>query len=93
MDKTLYGVATDYDYTGTHKRERLTIWSSPFMSTYEGDALALPKQDGYMVTTYVGEKIRVSCPVPRNASTFGAIDEAINTALNDHYARLEETDE
>jgi hypothetical protein len=33
-----YGVMDDYDYTSTHKRERLLIWSGPFASVREGEA-------------------------------------------------------
>ena len=35
---THYGVSTDYEWARTHKTDRLTIWSGPFMSVYEGEA-------------------------------------------------------
>lgn len=77
-----YGVCTDYDYTSTHKRERLTVWSGPFLSDYEGEAFTLPRGDGYMVTTYGGDRVRVTCPTPRTDDNYPAIDAAINAALN-----------
>lgn len=78
---TSYGVATDYDYTATHKRERLSIWSGPFFSVYEGEAFTLPKRDGYMVTTYNGDRIRVTCPAPRTDENYQQVDDAIAAAL------------
>lgn len=79
---TLYGVSTDYDYTSTHKRERLSIWSGPFMSVYEGEAFTLPGGAGYMVTRHNGDRVRVTCPTPRTDENYTVIDEAINEALN-----------
>lgn len=80
-----FGVASDDDYTETHKRERLTVWSGPFSSVYEGVAFTLPKGDGYMVTTYNGDKVRVVCPTPRTDDNFQAVDDAIASALRAHY--------
>lgn len=83
---THYGVATDYDWTG--KRDRLIVWSGPFMSTFEAEGLSLPKGDGYMLTTYNdGDKVRVSCPCPRDESNFREVDAAINAALNEYEAK------
>ena len=79
---TIYGVAKDYDYAG--KRERLTVWSGPFASLFEADALSLPKGDGYMVTLRTGEKIRVTSPVGRDDKNYREIDSAINAAINEH---------
>lgn len=87
---TYYGVMKDYDYSDSHKRELLTIWSGPFAGIYEGRALSLPKGDGYMITTYYGEKIRVSCLTPRTEATYEEIDAAINVAVNEFYAKKEE---
>ena len=55
---TAYGITTDYEYSSTHKRERLTIWSPPFFSVFEGDAEACPgrlwsPQDGSVTTLCV----------------------------------------
>lgn len=91
---THYGIIEDHDYNQTHKRKRLTLWSGPFASVLEGEALSLPKGDGYMVTTYHGEKVRVSCPVERTSANYMEQDKAFNDALNAHYgetvaARLE----
>lgn len=80
-----FGVASDDDYTATHKRERLVIWSGPFMSNYEGEAFTLPGGDGYMVTTYGGDKVRVECPTPRTDANFQAVDDAISSSLVAHY--------
>lgn len=80
-----YGVTTDYDYSDAHKRERLDVWSGPFMSEWEGSALSLPKGDGYMLTTHSGAKVRVSCPTPRTDETYREIDDAISAALREHH--------
>ena len=80
----MFGTATDYEYSATHKRQRLTVWSGSFMSTFEGDALSL--KDGFMITTYNGDKVRVTCPPVRNETTYGEVDDAISDALDAHYA-------
>ena len=81
--ETLYGVATDYEWTG--KRDRLTVWSGSFMGTFEAEGIELPKSDGYMLTTYNdGGKVRVSCPAPRDDRNFREVDDAINAALNEY---------
>lgn len=82
---TRYGIMQDYDYTASHKRERLTIWSGPFASVREGEAYSLPKGDGYMVNLEYGGKVRVSCPTPRTDATYEEVDKAINDALNEHF--------
>jgi hypothetical protein len=81
-----FGVMEDYDYNQTHKRERLTVWSGPFASVLEAAALSLPKGNGYMLTTYHGEKIRVECPTPRTDENYQEIDKAISDALNKHFS-------
>lgn len=88
---TNYGVATDYEYTATHKRERLVIWSGPFCSVYEGEALSLPKRDGYMVTDHNGDRIRVACAAPRTEANYLEVDEAISAALSARSRRQEGT--
>lgn len=79
-----YGVMKDYDYSATHKRERLTVWSGAFASQYEAVAYSLPKGDGYMLRLW-DKRIRVECPTPRDDTTYEEIDRAINAALNDYY--------
>lgn len=78
-----FGITTDYEYRADHKRDRLNVWSGPFMGVWEASGLSL--QDGYMLTTYNGEKIRVECPTPRTDDNYPEIDRAINDALNAHY--------
>ena len=81
-----YGVRDEPEYTATHKREMLTIWSGPFYETYEGTALSLPNGQGYMVTTYNdGEKVRVLCPSPRTSENFHEVDNAISEALTRYH--------
>lgn len=79
---THYGIIEDYDYNQTHKRHRLTLWSGMFASVREGEAYSLPNGKGYMVRLEYGEKVRVSCPSPRNSENYMHVDEAINRALN-----------
>lgn len=78
-----FGVTTDYEYTG--KRDRIQVWSGAFMSTWEAEGYSLPKGDGYMLTTYNGDKVRVKCPTPRNYYTYREVDAAIELALNEFY--------
>jgi hypothetical protein len=83
---TVYGVIVDYDYSSTHKRERLTVWSPPWMSVFEAEGYSLPHGGGYMLTTYNGDKVRVSCPAPRTAENYTTVDAAISAALNAHFS-------
>lgn len=84
--ETRYGIATDYEWTG--KRDRLIVWSGSFMSTFEAEGIELPKGDGYMLTTYNdGDKVRVTCPTPRNEHNYLEVDAAINSAMNDYEAK------
>lgn len=82
---TRYGIIMDEDYNATHKRKRFTVWSGPFASNLEGEGVSLPKGDGYMITMYYGDKVRVECPVERTGATYEEQDKAINEALNKHY--------
>lgn len=82
---TRYGITEDYEYNATHKRKRIMIWSGSFMSDFEGEALSLPKGDGFMITLYYGDKVRVECPVERTDATYIEQDKAINDALNKHF--------
>ena len=85
-----YGVMTDYEYNSEHKRERITVWSGPFMSTFEAEGYSLPGRNGYMLTTYNGDKVRVACAM-RNGQTYEAVDKAISEALAVEYAKISAT--
>jgi hypothetical protein len=83
---TRYGVATDYEYNETHKRDRITVWSQAFMESFEAEGYSLPRRDGYMLTTYNGDTVRVTCPVPRNENNYQEVDRAVSDALDAHHA-------
>ena len=82
-----YGVMTDYEYNSEHKRERITVWSGTFMDSWEAEGYSLPGRNGYMLTTYNGDKVRVACPM-RDDSTYQEVDAAISSALEAHYAKI-----
>ena len=82
----MYGVTEDYDYTATHKRARIVVWSGAFFSVFEAEGFSLPKGDGYMLTTYNGDKVRVECPIERTDDNYQQFDAAITAALDAHYA-------
>ena len=82
---THYGVTTDYEYGTDHKRDRIVVWSGPFYSVYEGEGYSLPNDDGYMITTYNNDKVRVMCPTPRTGDNYEIVDSAIQEALDKHY--------
>ena len=84
-----FGVATDYDYSATHARDRITVWSGALYSVFEADGLSLPSGAGYMLTTYQGDKVRVECPAPRDGDNFSEVDRLIGSALNAHYQAIE----
>lgn len=77
---THYGIMTDYEYSSTHKRQRLTVWSGSFCESLEGEALSLPS-GGFVVTAYNGDKVRVSCPSPRTDANYMEVDAAIGDAM------------
>jgi hypothetical protein len=81
---THYGIATDYERNAGRKRDHLTVWSGPFCSVFEASGVSLPKRDGYMLTTYNGDKVRVTCPL-RTDDTWQETDAAISAALAAHY--------
>jgi hypothetical protein len=80
-----YGVMTDYDRNDGRKRDYLRVWSGPFYSVWEADGVSLPRGDGYMLTTYNGERVRVTCPTPRTDENYREVDAAIDAALRAHY--------
>jgi hypothetical protein len=79
---TSYGVRTEYDRNEGRKRDHLTVWSGPWYSVYEAAGVSLPRGDGYMLTTYNGKKVRVTCPTPRTDENYQQIDAAVSAALN-----------
>jgi hypothetical protein len=85
----MFGITTDYEYSSTHKRDRLDVWSGPFYSVWEAEALSLPKRDGYMLRTYNGDRVRVTCPVGRTDDNWQEIDAAISDALTEHHRQRE----
>lgn len=87
---THYGVATDYDRNEGRKRDYIRVWSGPFYSVFEADGVSLPGGDGYMLTTYNGKKVRVSCPTPRNDKNWQQVDAAVSAALRAHYGEEEQ---
>ena len=68
------------EYSPLFGRERLTLWSGPFCSQFEGSAIELPGHNGYMVEAD-GRRCRVECESPRTEENFRRVDEAINEAL------------
>jgi hypothetical protein len=82
-----FGVLTDYEYRVSHKRDRLVVWSGPFLSRFEAVGLSLPAGNGYMLTTYKGDKVRVECPSPRDEENLDDVDVAVSLALKAHYRK------
>lgn len=80
-----FAVMNDYEYTVTHKRERITVWSGSFASTFEADGFSLPSGKGYTLTTYNDDKVRVTCPSPRTDENYRDVDAAVSAALTAHY--------
>lgn len=80
------GVRTEYEMNAGRKRDYLTVWSGSFYSVYEATGVSLPKMEGYMLTTYNDDRVRVTCPAPRSESNYAEVDEAITKALSAHYA-------
>lgn len=71
------------EYAPKFGRQRLTVWSGGFASTFEGWADELPKHNGYMVRLeYADKPVRVTCPSPRTDTNYLEVDAAINAALN-----------
>lgn len=80
-----FGVTTDYDHSADRKRDYIDVWTGQWMGSYEARGVSLPKGDGYMLTTYSGDKVRVTCPTPRDETTYQEVDAAINAALQDYH--------
>jgi hypothetical protein len=75
-----FSVATDYEYNKNHKRDCVTVWSGAFCSVWEATGLSLPS-GGYMLRTFSGKKIRVTCPSPRTDENYLQVDAAISAAM------------
>lgn len=71
------------EYAPLFGRERLTLWSGAFASTFEGHAWELPNHDGYMVTLdYLGS-VRVECETPRTDENYDRVDAALSAAAQE----------
>ncbi len=81
--QTRYGITPDHEYSATHKRQRIVVWSGPQYSAFEAEGLSLPS-GGFMLTTHAGDKVRVDCPSPRTEATSEEVDAAIDMALTVH---------
>lgn len=69
------------EYAPKFGRQRLTLWSGAFASTFEGWATELPNHDGYMVTLdYFRGSVRVECETPRNGENWLRVDAALEAA-------------
>lgn len=68
------------EYAPRFGRQTLTLWSGAYASDFEGDAMELPRHDGFMLTIG-GRKIRVTCDAPRTEDNFAQVDAAINATL------------
>lgn len=69
------------EYAPRFGRQVLTLWSPPFASTYEGEAVELPRHDGYMVTAFDGHtRVRVTCEAPRTDENWMRVDDALAEA-------------
>jgi hypothetical protein len=61
-------------------RQRLTLWSGSYCSDYEGEAIELPRHNGYMVNVG-GDLYRVHCPSPRTEENYETVDNVINETI------------
>lgn len=69
------------EYAPKFGRQRLTLWSGGFASTFEGWATELPNHDGYMVELdYFRGKVRVECESPRTDENWLRVDAALEAA-------------
>ena len=80
-----FAVSDDYDYNETHKRRRIQVWGGSWWSVWVAEGLSLPKGDGFMLRTYNGDRVRVTCPIVRTDDNYEQVDRAINDALVAHF--------
>ena len=86
MTTTVRRVGVRDEYAPQFGRQRLTIWSGPFASNYEGSATELPRHDGYMLTIshfLWSHKVRVLCESPRTDENWMRVDDAIRAAYEE----------
>lgn len=81
-------VANDYNYSRTHKRQRLTLWlGDGTAATYIGEAFNRPK--GW--TLYLDLRVRTEVVrldtehADRTDTNFRALDKLIEEAVEKHY--------
>lgn len=71
------------EYAPRFGRQRLTLWSGAFASTFEGWAWELPGHNGFMVSLdYFRGSVKVECESPRTDANYVAVDEALSAAAN-----------
>lgn len=85
----LYGIRED---ERTTTRAYFTVWSGPFLSTFEAEGWTRYGAKSATLTDYSGERFRVELPegvtFPRTAENYRHIDDAISAAYETHNARL-----
>lgn len=68
----------------------ITVWSGPFLSTFEASGRAVNGARRITLTTYSGDKVVAALPdsvtFPRTDDNFQTIDRCISDALAAHYA-------
>lgn len=69
------------EYAPKFGRQVLTLWEGGFAACYVGQAVELPKHNGYMITPEYGTPVRVECESPRTDTNWMAVDSAISAAL------------
>lgn len=79
-----YGTTTDHDYSAEHVRQKIDVWTGPWFHEHVATGLSLA--DGFMLTTYNGDKVRVSCPSPRDDENYTQVDAAIADAMKQYEA-------
>ena len=78
------------EYAPKFGRQRLTLWSGAFASSFAGWAVELPGHDGFMVELdYSRGKKRVTCEAPRDDDNWQRVDKAINEAAKEIEAAYE----
>ena len=72
------------EYSPKFGRQRLTLWSGAFASTFEGWATELPGHDGFMVELdYFRGKMRVICEAPRTDENWIRVDDTLKWAAQE----------
>jgi hypothetical protein len=76
------------EYAPRFGRQALTLWSGAFAEDYEGEALELPRHDGFMVHLDDGRTFRVTCESPRTEDNYLRVDAAIATSVENPDGRV-----